>query len=94
MRDRLWAGPTFLGDASYAIYLASWVLLRASTPLLRGSGAPALLVPLLGVPAAIAAGALAHVAVERPLLAAFRRRGWATGAGGVGAGVAAGPPRS
>jgi exopolysaccharide production protein ExoZ len=69
----------FLGDASYSIYLVHayvvvafrllWTQFALPT---EGVGAPALFVALCII-AGIAAGCLAHVAVERPLTNAARR---------------------
>ena len=65
-----------LGDASYAIYLSHGFVLAALPILLVHAGsagsAPALLLGA-GLAASAAVGWLVHIAVERPILAAFRR---------------------
>ena len=69
---------SFLGDASYAIYLVHIVALPVITRLMMAAGLNTLLPPFAGyavlVASAVAAGSLAHVMVERPLGRAIRNR--------------------
>ena len=69
---------SFLGDASYAIYLVHIVALPVITRLMMAAGLNTLLPPFAGyavlVASAVAAGSLAHVTVERPLGRAIRNR--------------------
>ncbi|MCX7889746.1 MAG: acyltransferase [Rhodobacteraceae bacterium] len=68
----------FMGDASYAVYLLHIAVMTVTAKVLAAAGLtqalPAWSLVLLLAGAAAAAGGLAHVAVERPLLAALRRR--------------------
>ena len=69
---------SFLGDASYAIYLVHVPVMSAATLVVANLGLqegvpPALMLALL-VATGVAAGAVAHVLVERPLLRAFAGR--------------------
>lgn len=69
---------SFLGDASYAVYLLHIAAMTVTAKVLVAAGLagalPAWALAALLAAAAAAAGAVAHVAVERPLLAALRRR--------------------
>lgn len=75
-RDRARSGPggsriaTFLGDASYSIYLVHFPLLSVLCKLAVRlmPGVPASVVFAGAVAASVAAGVVFHVAVERPLL--------------------------
>ncbi|UAK25775.1 acyltransferase family protein [Sphingomonas nostoxanthinifaciens] len=79
--DRLRAANLWvrLGDASYAIYLTHWpvmMLLPKVWPWAGTAGSDMLCVTLIA--AGTAAGFLAHLYVEQPLLARLRQKGSAT----------------
>jgi peptidoglycan/LPS O-acetylase OafA/YrhL len=66
----------FLGDASYSIYLTHITAMSAAVVSLRVAGLGGMNEVILGpvlIAAAVTAGALVHIFVERSLLASFRR---------------------
>jgi peptidoglycan/LPS O-acetylase OafA/YrhL len=71
-----WRPLVFLGDASYALYLTHmyvlW-LLAAALPAPTGGAVDTCGRMLAGVAACIAAAALVHLAIERPLNRTFQR---------------------
>lgn len=68
---------SFLGDASYAVYLVHAPALSIVGVLIRKAGLNAVLPPLAMLPlvcaAAVVAGCLAHLLLERPLLSYLSR---------------------
>lgn len=67
---------TYLGDASYAIYLVQLIVLNAAVVWLPSLGVlPAPAIIILGSIAAIAAGTAAHQWLERPLSRVASRQG-------------------
>jgi exopolysaccharide production protein ExoZ len=68
LMGRGWALPlVFIGDASYAIYLADGVLLKALTAALKHTEVSAMAAMILGSLAAIAIGCAAHIWIDRPI---------------------------
>ena len=67
----------FGGNASYAIYLAHFMVLQAIFLVANRNGFPAeahrFVVAAIGIPAALAIGALIYVVLDKPILAWLRR---------------------
>jgi peptidoglycan/LPS O-acetylase OafA/YrhL len=63
-----------LGDASYSIYLVHFVILSAAAKVLMVVGVPVLPAVLLLFVTGIVGGLVFHFAVEKPLLALFRKK--------------------
>jgi exopolysaccharide production protein ExoZ len=65
---------SFLGDASYSIYLSHPFVVPAAVVLLKRMGlADTTLVALLACAAVVVAGALSHVLIEKPMISFFKR---------------------
>ena len=73
-RTRLAAPLSFLGDASYSIYLSHTFVVPAAVLALRHAGVQdsLVIVPAVGL-AVVASGCISHVWLERPMTAFLRR---------------------
>jgi peptidoglycan/LPS O-acetylase OafA/YrhL len=65
---------SFLGDASYSIYLSHPFVVPAAVVLLKRIGLEdTMVIALLACAAVIVAGALSHVVLEKPMISFFKR---------------------
>ncbi len=74
-----WPVPKLIGDASYSIYLWHYFGIWIAAAAIGGLALPTFLLIPLQFAAGLAAGLLAYVAVEAPILAFFRRQKYRRG---------------